>query len=142
MKKLKLIVFFIFVSLHSNALSETKVPFKKENVKKIYQLENGNKIYIEQFERGDKIWEKDKSSNEFRNIAFVWSFIDLAKSCEGINERDIYFANNLEYYLGGGTKIDNPQIRIVSLKDPSPWRDSDLGIVPNIKWAKQFCVFY
>ena len=46
MKKLKLIIFFIFISLHSNALSETKVPFKKENVKKIYQLENVNKIYI------------------------------------------------------------------------------------------------
>ena len=73
----------------------------------------------------------------FKKLTFVWNFITLAKYCEGISEKDIYFAVNLEYYLGGGTKIDNPQIRIFSLDDPSPWRDSDLGIVPNIDWAKQ-----
>ena len=73
---------------------------------------------------------------------FVWNFIGLAKYCDGIKEKNIYFANNLEYYLGGGTNIDNPQIRIFSLNDPSPWRDSDLGIVPSMKWAKEYCEFY
>ena len=100
------------------------------------------KIYIEQFERGDRIWKYEVKNQTFRKLAFIWNFITLVKNCEGISEKDIYFATNLEYYLGGGTKIDNPQIRIFSLDDPSPWRDSDLGIVPNIDWAKQFCEFY
>ena len=99
-------------------------------------------IFIEQFERGDRIWNYNIKTKKFNNISFVWSFISLAKRCEGIKEQNIYFASNLEYYLGGGSKVDNPQIRIFSLNDPSPWRDSDLGIVPNIDWAKQHCEFY
>ena len=119
-----------------------KLPFNLDNVQSIYKLNNGNKIYIEQYERGDRIWEEDLLSNKINNISFVWSFISLAENCKGIESENIYFATNLEYYLGGGTKIDNPQIRIFSLHNPKPWRDSDLGIVPNIDWAKQFCEFY
>ena len=78
----------------------------------------------------------------YNQVAFIWNFISLAKNCEGINEKNIYFAQNLEYWLGGGAIIDDAQIRIFSLKDPSPWRDSDLGIVPNMNWAKQQCSFY
>ena len=48
----------------------------------------------------------------------------------------------MEYYLGGGTKIDNPQIRIFSLHEPKPWRDSDLGIVYSMDSVKDICVFY
>ena len=66
----------------------------------------------------------------------------MAKNCESVKEKNIYFAQNLEYWLGGGAIIDNAQIRIFKLNDPSPWRDSDLGIVPNMKWAKQHCTFY
>ena len=58
--------------------------------------------------------------NDFPEIEVSFLKKIILKSCEGINERDIYFANNLEYYLGGGTNIDNPQIRIFSLNDPSP----------------------
>ena len=121
---------------------EKKLPFNLGNVQNIYKLNNGNKIYIEQYERGDRIWEEDILNNKINNISFVWNFISLAKKCEGIENENIYFATNLEYYLGGGTNIDNPQIRIFSLNDPSPWRDSDLGIVPNIEWANSFCNFY
>jgi len=121
---------------------ESKLPFDKSHIEKTYQLDNGNIIYIEQYERGDRIWEKDISTGKINNISFVWNFIALAKSCEGIKEENIYFATNLEYYLGGGTNIDNAQIRIFSLYDPSPWRDSDLGIVPNMDWVKQMCNFY
>ena len=121
---------------------EKKLPFNLDNIQSIYQLNNGNKIYIEQYERGDRIWEEDILSNKINNISFVWSFISLAENCKGIENENIYFATNLEYYLGGGTIIDNPQIRIFSLYDPSPWRDSDLGIVPNIEWANSFCNFY
>ena len=122
--------------------NEIKLPFNLDNIQSIYQLNNGNKIYIEQYERGDRIWEEDISNNKINNISFVWSFISLAENCEGIENENIYFATNLEYYLGGGTNLDNPQIRIFSLYDPTPWRDNDLGIVPNIEWANSFCNFY
>ena len=121
---------------------ESKVPFNKKNLESTYKLNNGNIIYIEQYERGDRIWEKNISTGKINNISYVWNFIALAQKCESINEENIYFAVNLEYYLGGGNNLDNPQIRIFSLHDPSPWRDSDLGIVPNMEWTKQWCVFY
>ena len=133
-----LLLSFPFVTL----AIENKLPFKKEYLEKTYQLDNGNIIYIEQYERGDRIWEKDISTGEINNISFVWSFIALAKRCEGIKEENIYFATNLEYYLGGGNNIDNTQIRIFSLNNPNPWRDSDLGIVPNMEWTKNLCIFY
>ena len=121
---------------------EKKLPFNLDNVQSIYKLNNGNKIYIEQYERGDRIWEEDIISNKINNISFVWSFLSLAENCEGIENENIYFAANLEYYLGGGTKIDNPQIRIFSLQEPKPWRDSDLGIVYSMDSVKDICTFY
>ena len=134
---------FLLLSIPMVVLgNENNLPFDKSNLEKTYQLDNGNIIYIEQYERGDRIWEKDISTGEINNISFVWNFIALAKSCEGIKEENIYFATNLEYYLGGGSNIDNAQIRIFSLHDPSPWRDSDLGIVPNMEWTRQWCEFY
>ena len=141
----RLILFFLILLTSVNANEEWNVknlPFKKSNLQSSYILDDGDIIHIEQFERGDRIWKYDLKNQTFKKLTFVWNFITLAKYCEGISEKDIYFAVNLEYYLGGGTKIDNPQIRIFSLDDPSPWRDSDLGIVPNIDWAKQFCEFY
>ena len=140
MKFLIHLLFFIYPTIIF--AYEKKPPFNLDNVQSIYKLNNGNKIYIEQYERGDRIWEEDITSKKINNISFVWSFISLAENCEGIENENIYFATNLEYYLGGGTNIDDPQIRIFSLHDPSPWRDSDLGIVPNIEWANSFCNFY
>jgi len=135
-------IIVIYLILISNTYSEIIYPFKKENIQSKYTLDDYNMIFIEQFERGDRIWNYNIKTKKFNNISFVWSFISLAKRCEGIKEQNIYFASNLEYYLGGGSKVNNPQIRIFSLNDPSPWRDSDLGIVPNIDWAKQHCEFY
>jgi len=141
---MKFLIYLFFLLIYPNIIFayDKKLPFKLDNIQSIYKLNNGNKIYIEQYERGDRIWEEDILSNEINNISFVWSFISLAENCKGIENENIYFATNLEYYLGGGTNIDNPHIRIFSLYDPSPWRDSDLGIVPNIEWANLFCNFY
>ena len=44
--------------------------------------------------------------------------------------------------LSKQSKDSNGCYFIFSLYDPSPWRDSDLGIVPNIEWANSFCNFY
>ena len=78
--------------------------------------------------------------SKIRYISKEFSFNESIDYLQG--ESFFIEDNNLEYYLGGGTNIDNPQIRIFSLNDPSPWRDSDLGIVPNMKWAKEYCEFY
>ena len=97
---------FLLLSIPMVVLgNENNLPFDKSHLEKTYQLDNGNIIYIEQYERGDRIWEKDISTGKINNISFVWNFIALAKSCEGIKEENIYFATNLEYYLGGGTDV-------------------------------------
>jgi|TARA_B100001971_G_C18155633_1_gene518376 endonuclease YncB( thermonuclease family) len=123
-------------------LKKTKFPWKEFNVQKIYLLDNGKIIYIEQHSRGDAIWEKNEKTNELKKISGLWGFINLARQCELVKERDIYFGTNLEYYMAGGTNIDDPTIRIFNLYDPSPWRDSDLGIVPDMDYTKQWCTFY
>lgn len=132
---------FLILLLFTNVFSEEKFPFKKSNIKEIYKLENGNTIFIEQTEMNDTIWEKNLKTSKIKKIAHVWSFIALAKSCESIDKKNIYFAQNKEYYLMGGID-EEPTIRIFDLHNKHPWRDSDLGIVPNMEWTKQWCVFY
>ena len=141
---MKFLIYLFFLLIYPNIIFayDKKLPFKLDNIQSIYKLNNGNKIYIEQYERGDRIWERDISSDNINNISFVWSFISLAETCEGIENENIYFAANLEYYLGGGTKIDNPQIRIFSLREPKPWRNSDLAIIYSMDSVKDICVFY
>jgi len=123
-------------------LKKTKFPWKEFHIEKIYLLDNGKIIYIEQHDRGSRIWEKNEDTNELKEISGLWNFIELARTCESIKERDIYFGINLEYYLMGGTNIDHPTIRIFNLYDTSPWNDSDLDIVPNMEHAKAWCSFY
>lgn len=135
------ITIFLILLLFTNVFPEEKLPFKKSNIKEIYKLENGNIIFIEQTEMNDAIWEKNLKTSKIKKIAHVWSFIALAKSCESIDKKNIYFAQNKEYYLMGGID-EEPTIRIFDLYNKHPWRDSDLGIVPDMEWTKQWCVFY
>ena len=74
-------------------------------------------------------------------ISLVWNFIALAKECEGIDQRNIYFAQNKEYYLMGGWDED-PTIRIFDLYNPQPWHDNYLDIVPSMNYAGNLCKFY
>ena len=75
-------------------LQKTKYPWKEFYIKKIYLLDNGKIIYIEQHGRGSRIWEKNEKTNELKEISGLWGFIDLARQCENIKERDIYFGVN------------------------------------------------
>ena len=136
-----IIILLLFILTETLVLSDEKFPFTDASIKKTYKLDNGNTIFIEQTGFNDAIWEKDLKTNKVNKIANVWSFIALAKSCESIDEKDIYFAQNKEYYLMGGID-EEPTIRIFDLHNKHPWRDSDLGIVPNMEWAKEWCVFY
>ena len=136
-----IISLFLLLLIPCVVFSEDNLPFDKSTLEQTYKLDNGNTIYIEQTGMNDAIWEKDLKTNKINKIAHVWSFIALAKSCESIDEKDIYFAQNKEYYLMGGID-EEPTIRIFDLHNKHPWRDSDLGIVPNMEWTKQWCVFY
>ena len=62
-------------------------------IEKIYKLDDGKFIYIEQWGRGDVIWEYDPGKDKFREISKVWAFIDLASKCEMVDGHNIYFAN-------------------------------------------------
>ena len=142
-KKIVRNILFFLLFLPTVAFSENiKLPYKNFYLKEIYKLENGKTIYIEQFERGDRIWEVNEETNEFNKITSVWNFVAMGKQCEHIKSKNFYFAQNLEYWFAGGTNIDYAQIRIFDLYDSSPWRDSDLGITPNMEYAKEWCTFY
>ena len=140
---MRIIVYIFLLLLIPITLSaqQIKYPHSPFHIQAIYQLEDGNKIYIEQYEHGDIIWQQDSKTGKFIKLAKVWSFIALAKSCESIDKKNIYFATNKEHYLMGGV-VEDPPIRIFDLNNKHPWRDSDLSIVPNMKWAKQWCNFY
>ena len=144
MKLFLVIFFFYFNTLLADTidLDDINLPFEKKNLEYIYKLENNDLIFIENFERGNRLWTKKPHSIDLNEISFLFNFISLAKNCETIKNKNIYFGQNREYWLGGGAIIDDAQIRIFDLYDKSPWRDSDLGIVPNMKWANQFCKFY
>ena len=136
------IIFLFFFNKSSAELISKKLPIKDADIIKIYKLEDEKYIFIEQFIRGHTLWEYNDSNKKFTKISNVWNFIDLASKCEQINGYNIYFAHNLEYFFAGGTKVDNPEIRIFELYEPSPWRDKDLGITPSMSYAKEWCTFY
>ena len=138
------IIFILFFLILNNTLiaDDFKLPFKKENLKAIYEIDNGNWIYIQSFERGDRIWERKKNSKDIKEISIVYNFIAIAEECEFIKQNNIYFAQNREYWFAGGAIIDNAQIRIFELYNDAPWRDSDLGITPDMEYAKEWCKFY
>ena len=140
---MKFFLFIFILLLNSSHLSaqQTKYPHSPFRIQAIYQLDDGNKIYIEQYERGNVIWQQDSKTGKFTELAKIWNYIALAKSCESIHEKNIYFATNLEYYLMGGV-VYEPTIRIFDLNNKHPWRDTDLGIVPDMEWAKKWCEFY
>jgi len=115
----------------------------KENFHNIksFKIEKNKFIYVAQGDFNQFIFEYDRITNTIKQISIVWNFIALAKECEGIDQKNIYFAQNKEYYLMGGWN-ENPTIRIFDLYNPQPWHDNYLDIVPNMTWANTWCKFY
>ena len=87
------------------------------------------------------IFEYDRRENTIKQISIIWNFIALAKECEGLDQKNIYFAQNKEYYLMGGWN-ENPDIRIFDLYNPQPWHDNYLEIVPSMNYVGNLCKFY
>ena len=115
----------------------------KENFHNIksFKIEENKFIYIAQGDFYQFIFEYDRIANTIKQISIVWNFIALAKECEGIDQKNIYFAQNKEYYLMGGWN-ENPDIRIFDLYNPQPWHDNYLEIVPSMNYVGNFCKFY
>ena len=147
------IFFILFVSLLLNSTQAenniTKREFTPEiqalkknfyNIKS-FKIEENKFIYIAQGDFYQFIFEYDRMANTIKQISIVWNFIALAKECEGIDQKNIYFAQNKEYYLMGGWNED-PDIRIFDLYNPQPWHDNYLEIVPSMNYVGNICKFH
>ena len=111
------------------------------NLEHTYKLDNGTIIYIGSSGHGTWIWEKDKVTGKLNYISGMWFFYGIAKSCPDENLENVLFAIQKEYYYMGGYNED-PPIRMYDLYNPKPWMDNELGMVPNMKWARGWCTFY
>ena len=142
MKKLLLIIAVTLLLTGSAYTEEVNYPYDDFQLQDIYQINDGKTVYIEQTPVGHTIWVKDKSSKELNKISNVWFFLGIAKECEGV-KLNVLFATQKEYYMWGGID-DEPTIRIYNLYEPDPHftNGTALGMVPNMKEAKQFCTFY
>ena len=142
MKKLLSIIAVTLQLTGSVYAEEVNYPYDDFKLQNTYQINDGKTVYIEQTPFGHTIWAKDKSSKELNKISSVWFFLGIAKECEGV-KLNVLFATQKEYYMWGGID-DEPTIRIYNLYEPDPHftNDTALGMVPNMKEAKQFCTFY
>ena len=86
MKRITFFIFTFFLLTKSSyaILKVTKLPHEDAEIERIYKLDNGKFIFIEQFVRGHIIWEYDQELDKFKEISGVWGFIDLASKCEQI----------------------------------------------------------
>ena len=64
-----------------------------------------------------------------------FAFSALAKSCEGIDVKNIYFARNKEHFFMGGINEDAP-LRIYDFEG------NVYGSAPDLKYAINHCEFY
>ncbi len=95
---MKILLLIFLTILQSEQTEEfnifkTELPFAHSNLKAVYQLNNQNLIFIETYERGDRIWMKEHKSNKINEIAYLMNFILLAKSCEFIEGERIYLSS-------------------------------------------------
>ena len=64
-----------------------------------------------------------------------FAFSALAKSCNGIDTKNIYFARNKEHFFMGGIN-ENAPLRIYDFEG------NVYGSAPDMKYATSYCEFY
>ena len=75
------------------------------------------------------------TAKKCKEIGRHFSFIALAKECEGIEQKNIYFAVNKEHFFMGGIN-ENAPLRIYDFEG------NVYGSAPNLEYAKNHCEFY
>ena len=108
--------------------------FDETRVKKKYKIDN--KILV--ISNNHFLDEVHLCDSSLKNCALInrhFGFVDLAKECENVQSKNIYFAVNKEYFFMGGINHDAP-LRIYDLEG------NVYGSAPNLDYAKQFCKFY
>ena len=129
MKKLLLTIIFSLLwfefTFADLVKSEVKQKYKINN--KILAITNNGFL--------DEVYLCNSSIKNCVLINKHFSFIELAKECEGVQSKNIYFAVNKEYFFMGGIN-ENAPLRIYDLKG------NIYGSAPNLNYAKGFCKFY
>jgi hypothetical protein len=129
MKKILIILISIFFSVEL-----VLADFDETRVKKKYKIDN--KILV--ISNNHFLDEVHLCNSSLKNCELInrhFGFIDLAKECENVQSKNIYFAVNKEYFFMGGIN-ENAPLRIYDLEG------NVYGSAPNIDYAKEFCKFY
>ena len=129
MKKLLGIIF-----LNLFCINFVLADFDETRVKKKYKI-NNKILVISNNHFLDEVHLCDSSLKNCVLINRHFGFLDLAKECENVQSKNIYFAVNKEYFFMGGINHDAP-LRIYDLEG------NVYGSAPNLDYAKQFCKFY
>ena len=129
MKKL-LSILVLGLLLSGNAYAE----FNYEPVIKSYIIED-HVLTVSNNGFLHEVYLCKPTSKKCKEIGRHFSFIALAKKCEGIDKKNIYFAVNKEHFFMGGIN-ENAPLRIYDLEG------NVYGSAPNLDYAKQFCKFY
>jgi hypothetical protein len=129
MKKLLGIIF-----LNLFCINFVLADFDETRVKKKYKIDN-KILVISNNHFLDEVHLCDSSLKNCVLINRHFAFADLAKECENVQSKNIYFAVNKEYFFMGGINHDAP-LRIYDLEG------NVYGSAPNLDYAKQFCKFY
>jgi hypothetical protein len=129
MKKLLGIIF-----LNLFCINFVLADFDETRVKKKYKI--NNKILV--ISNNHFLDEVHLCDSSLKNCALInrhFAFADLAKECENVQSKNIYFAVNKEHFFMGGIN-ENAPLRIYDLEG------NVYGSAPNLDYAKQFCTFY
>lgn len=129
MKKIFLAFIFSFV-FSINAYAE----FNYEPVIKSYIIED-HVLTVSNNGFLHEVYLCKPTSKKCKEIGRHFSFIALAKKCEGIDKKNIYFAVNKEHFFMGGIN-ENAPLRIYDFEG------NVYGSAPNLEYAKNHCEFY
>jgi len=129
MKKLLGIIFLSLFCINFALADLDEIRFKKK-----YKIDN-KVLAVTNNGFLDEVYLCNSSIKNCVLINKHFSFIELAKECEGVQSKNIYFAVNKEYFFMGGIN-ENAPLRIYDLKG------NVYGSAPNLNYAKGFCKFY
>ena len=129
MKKLLGIIFLSLFCINFALADLDEIRFKKK-----YKIDN-KVLAVTNNGFLDEVYLCNSSIKNCVLINKHFSFIELAKECEGVQSKNIYFAVNKEHFFMGGIN-ENAPLRIYDLKG------NVYGSAPNLNYAKGFCKFY